>query len=743
MIGPDEGSGRRTCGTWEAHLRYLRVDRGYRARYLEAQKLIAAYLRRNPDAGLRAGVARIPVVVHVVYNTAAQNISDAQVQSQIDVLNQDYRMLNADVSGTPAAFLPAAADSRMEFHLAVRDPQCQATTGITRTSTAVTSFDIFNTDDVKSAATGGADPWPSDRYLNIWVCPGQAGQLGRGTFPGTAASVDGLIVVTEAFGLTGSTYPAYSSYNLGRTATHEIGHCFDLHHLWGDVSTCAGTDFVADTPNQQGPNYGCQTFPHVTCSNGPNGDMFMNYMDYSDDRCMFMFTAGQAARMEAALVGPRASLLASDGLIPPPSPDVPWIWSADSPQDTGDEPDTATAALWQSDDIWVRNSNDGITNQEHQNPVYGSPNYVYVRVRNRSCGSPASGTLKLYWAKASSALSWPAPWDGSVTTPALMGLLIGSQATGMVNARGSQILTFTWSPPNPDDYAAFGADRNHFCLLARIETSGTAPYGMTYPETSNLADNVRNNAKIVWKNVEVATGGHRSAAFTLSNFRDEEQEFGFAIAVPDGERFDREEWKILVRPDPEFGKRLESEGLVKLDADGRFAIAKPGEPIGRFRLAPGEHRTLDVDLEHVGKLQPEAMVIVLDVLQYAYEKDRPIPLGGQRLVFKLYSRPRWARPELPGRWVHSHEEDEPGIEVWRPATRELPPSRGRRELELAPDGSAIFREIAPADGLTPLEGFWHMEDATRIVLDFADPDLERRTLDMSEVDADLLKLEVG
>lgn len=160
----------------------------------------------------------------------------------------------------------------------------------------------------------------------------------------------------------------------------------------------------------------------------------------------------------------------------------------------------------------MRDQNDGTANQHHQNPLYqagGPSNYVYVRVRNKGCTAGGAGNLKLYWAKASSALGWPAPWDGSVTTPALMGGLIGTQPVTSVAPGGIEILTFPWNPPNPADYSSFGADRSHFCLVSRIETSPTSPFGMTFPETSDLYGNVANNNKIVWKKVEVDTGGAR------------------------------------------------------------------------------------------------------------------------------------------------------------------------------------------------------------------------------------------
>jgi hypothetical protein len=141
--------------------------------------------------------------------------------------------------------------------------------------------------------------------LNIWVCTLGGGLLGYAQFPGGPLATDGVVILNTAFGTSGT---ATAPFNRGRSATHEIGHWLNLRHIWGDTEHCEGTDFVTDTPNAKQPNFGKPTFPHVSCSNGPNGDMFMNYMDYTDDDSMFMFTAGQVTRMSATLDGPRSSL---------------------------------------------------------------------------------------------------------------------------------------------------------------------------------------------------------------------------------------------------------------------------------------------------------------------------------------------------------------------------------------------------------------------------------------------------
>jgi hypothetical protein len=319
--GEGDGTPRsRTCATMDVHRRLLSRYPSY-ARARDEIENHARLYEGGVVAAARPGVTRIAVVVHVVSSTAAQNISDAQIASQIDVLNRDYRRTNPDVNNTPAPFLPLTADSRVEFFLASIDPNGAPTNGITRRQTTVASFGAD--DAVKSQATGGTDAWPADRYLNVWVCQLGGGLLGYAQFPGGPPATDGVVILHSAFGTVGTAAPPF---HLGRTATHEIGHWLNLNHIWGDDGTgCSGTDNVADTPNQAGSNSGTPAFPHVSCSNGPNGDMFMNYMDYVNDPAMFMFTAGQVTRMQACLDGPRSSIsTAAGGARASSSPGASW-----------------------------------------------------------------------------------------------------------------------------------------------------------------------------------------------------------------------------------------------------------------------------------------------------------------------------------------------------------------------------------------------------------------------------------
>ena len=232
-------------------------------------------------------VVTIPVVVHVIYKTNSENISDAQVLSQIDVLNEDFRRTNSDADN----MWSQAADSEIQFCMATIDPSGNATNGITRKSTTKKSF--RTNDDMKKSAKGGVDPWNTSNYLNIWVCNLSNNILGYAQFPGGSSATDGVVVLYSAFGRVGTLS---ANFNLGRTTTHEVGHWLNLRHIWGDGG-CSVDDFVSDTPASDGANYGCAS-SHVSCS---SLDMVQNYMDYSDDACMNLFTAGQAARMQAVL----------------------------------------------------------------------------------------------------------------------------------------------------------------------------------------------------------------------------------------------------------------------------------------------------------------------------------------------------------------------------------------------------------------------------------------------------------
>lgn len=321
----------------------------------------------QPTAGQRA-VITIPVVVHVVYNTTAQNVSDAQIQSQITQLNLDYRKLNTDWTSTPSGFQSLVADYEIEFCLATRDPNGNSTNGIIRKQTSSTSFST--NDNVKRTANGGDDAWPSSSYLNLWVCNLSGGTLGYAQFPGGAAATDGVVINYTAFGTIGT---AASPYNKGRTATHEVGHWLNLYHIWGDDGTsCNGSDNVNDTPNQADQHYGCPNFPQVSCSNGPNGDMFMNYMDYTDDACMYMFTAGQKARSSAlfATGGSRASLLNSLGCAGVNTPPVANFTADNTTSCTGviqfTNQTTGGATSW----LW--NFGDGSTSTQQ------SPSHTYT-----------------------------------------------------------------------------------------------------------------------------------------------------------------------------------------------------------------------------------------------------------------------------------------------------------------------------------------------------------------------------
>jgi hypothetical protein len=269
------------------------------------------------DMGAASGtIIRIPVVVHVLYNTAAQNISDEQIRSQINALNRDFRRLNPDTVNTPGRFRNIASDVSLEFELATADPYGAPSTGITRKYTNVAEW--TSDDKIKFSSQGGTNAWDSKSYLNIWV--GNLRRLlGYSSAPGAAPERDGIVLSTSVMGTVNVSAP----YDKGRTAVHEAGHWLGLKHIWGD--TYCGDDAVDDTPPQGNFTTGCPSGFRSSCNNGAVGDMYMNYMDFTYDGCINLFTTGQRDRMRASFyeAGPRYSLLASKGLKKPWSTGMP------------------------------------------------------------------------------------------------------------------------------------------------------------------------------------------------------------------------------------------------------------------------------------------------------------------------------------------------------------------------------------------------------------------------------------
>ncbi len=284
---------KRSCGTQEALQQQMAEDPTLAKRMDDIEKYTQKVIKGELPDRLVNGVITIPVVVHVVYKTAAQNISDAQVQSQIDVLNEDFGNTNADNSKIPSLFQPVDATVGIKFTL-------------DRVIRKATTKKSFGTNDaVKKSQTGGDNAVDATTYLNIWVCNLSSGLLGYAQFPGGSVTTDGVVILYSAFGRTGTLIPAY---NLGRSATHEVGHWMNLRHIWGDAN--CGNDLVDDTPVANTANYGCPSYPHLSTCTGKPTEMTMNYMDYTDDACMYMFSTGQKGRVNAVFApgGPRAKM---------------------------------------------------------------------------------------------------------------------------------------------------------------------------------------------------------------------------------------------------------------------------------------------------------------------------------------------------------------------------------------------------------------------------------------------------
>ncbi len=288
----------RQCYSYEVLQEQLKADPSLQQRMDEIEAFTQKYLQ-NPAAyriGTDGVTLELPVHVNVLYSNTAEDISDAQIQSQIDVLNQDFAATNSDYNNASPYQAVRSGDIKVRF--------VWTSANTTRKSSTTTSWGT--NDAMKKSSQGGIDPTSPATTLNIWVCNLSNSILGYAQFPGGSLTTDGIVIDNNAFGK--GSFSLYSNFNLGRTATHEVGHYFNLRHIWGDRK--CGTDYVNDTPAHDGANYGCPAAGHASKCAGKPLEMTMNYMDYTDDPCMYMFSALQATRMQAtyAVGGPRATL---------------------------------------------------------------------------------------------------------------------------------------------------------------------------------------------------------------------------------------------------------------------------------------------------------------------------------------------------------------------------------------------------------------------------------------------------
>ncbi len=287
------------CAAYTVRAKEEQLHPDYAAKRAAFEKQFSNWLQTSSSAKKTDSIF-IPIVVHVVWHNAKENISDAQVQSQIDVLNADYNSLNADTVNTPGYFKERHGKTNFYFRLAKQDADGLPTSGISRRYTENDSG--FGIDDqIQYTSLGGEDPWDPAHYVNIWICKFSINTFAYTYFPGGSMRKEGIVCDYHYFGTTGTVKPPY---NLGRTITHEMGHYFNLDHTWGptDVTNypdCTDDDHVYDTPLQSVANYECPAFPHVSCI-PDSSDAYMDYMDYTDDPCMNLFTKGQVERMLAS-----------------------------------------------------------------------------------------------------------------------------------------------------------------------------------------------------------------------------------------------------------------------------------------------------------------------------------------------------------------------------------------------------------------------------------------------------------
>jgi hypothetical protein len=279
----------RQCASHEILERQI-AENPSRGKYLDDLEIKTQDFKKNQNAYRLDQTLYIPVIVHIVLPNPAQ-VTDTHIASQIKVLNDDFTKANAELANTNVylAGYSFANVANCKIQFVVKQVIRKTATG------------TFGTNDaVKKSTSGGSNAVSGTTHLNMWVCDLSSGLLGYAQFPGGSSTTDGVVIDYQAFGTSASAgYPMYAAFNLGRTATHEVGHWLNLRHIWGD--TRCGNDLVTDTPLHDASNGGCPSTSLASRCTGKPKEQWMNYMDYTDDKCMYMFTAGQKTRMDAAI----------------------------------------------------------------------------------------------------------------------------------------------------------------------------------------------------------------------------------------------------------------------------------------------------------------------------------------------------------------------------------------------------------------------------------------------------------
>jgi Metallo-peptidase family M12 len=429
---------------------------------------------------------------------------------------------------------------------------------------------------------------------------GDLGHLvGFYNFGGIAAGFTGLCNTNRDFdqcvsGLQVPPYPTVPAYSWNvMVFTHEMGHLLGSRHTHACVWN--GNNTAID---------GCSGFTEGGCPLPPapaGGGTIMSYCHIN--AVGINFTRGFGPQPSNVIRNRVFAAACLNACNPQPAVD---LYIKDRPADNGTEPNPDNV-MWASEDIWVRNANDGGT--IHQNPIGNTGNFIYVRVRNRGTAvslSMSNIRLRAYWAKASAALSWPSPWNNTATgciPPVTMGNTVGAIQIPAIPANGSTVLVFPWNAPLPANYACFGADRFHFCLLGRIETTDYAPFGMTFPEvTGQLYNNVRNNNNIAWKNVSVSNpnGGFSRLANTNRAADDPE---GNAMFIVAGEKTTGIKADI-VRMEFNFEKNRQIAGDATLKPKTGQVIVLEKEPINIFPVALPQAPIAAVDANEFDDVSP-------------------------------------------------------------------------------------------------------------------------------------------